>query len=162
MGRVATREDALRIRNGLKADGKTVVFTNGCFDILHRGHVEYLTKARELGDVLVVGMNDDASVKRLKGAERPIVPFIDRSVVLAALAVVDVVVPFGEDTPQELIGMLVPDVLVKGADWPIEKVVGKDIVEAAGGSVRTIEFVPDRSTTSIIDRIRRIHPKEGA
>ncbi len=155
MGRVVSREECSRLRNDLRSQGKTVVFTNGCFDILHRGHVEYLTKARELGDALIVGMNEDASVVRLKGPRRPVVPLDDRAVVLAALAVVDLVVPFGEDTPLELIKALVPDILVKGADWPIDKVVGKDIVEAAGGSVQTITFLPDRSTTSIIDRIRK-------
>lgn len=153
MGVVVTREELLRIRQNLKEEGKKVVFTNGCFDILHRGHVEYLQRAKQLGDVLVVGLNTDASVKRLKGATRPIVEERDRAIVLAALAVVDYVCLFDEDTPYELIRALVPDVLVKGADWPIEKVVGRDVVEAAGGKVQTIEFVPDRSTTSIIAKI---------
>lgn len=153
MGVVVTREELLRIRQNLKQEGKKVVFTNGCFDILHRGHVEYLQRAKQLGDVLVVGLNTDASVKRLKGATRPIVEERDRAIVLAALAVVDYVCLFDEDTPYELIRALVPDVLVKGADWPIEKVVGRDVVEAAGGKVQTIEFVPDRSTTSIIAKI---------
>ena len=162
MGRVVSREECAGIRAALKAEGKRVVFTNGCFDILHRGHVEYLSKARGLGDVLIVGMNDDGSVRRLKGPDRPVVPFVDRSVVLAAIGAVDLVVSFAEDTPLELITLLVPDILVKGADWPIDKVVGKDVVESAGGSVRTIDFVPDRSTTSIIERIQHLHPKEGS
>ncbi len=153
MGKVVTRNELVAIRKQLKAEGKRVVFTNGCFDILHRGHVEYLQKAKELGDVLIVGLNTDASVRRLKGPARPIVNQEDRAVVLAALASVDYVCLFDEDTPYELISALVPDILVKGADWTVEKVVGKDIVEAAGGMVKTIEFVPNRSTTSIIARI---------
>ncbi len=154
MGRVVRREECVELRKELKTRGEKVVFTNGCFDILHRGHVEYLATARSKGDALIVGVNDDASVTRLKGAGRPVVPLEDRAAVLAALASVDLVVPFAEDTPLELIRALVPDILVKGADWPIEAVVGKDVVEGSGGSVQTIEFIPDRSTTSIIERIR--------
>jgi len=153
MGTVVTKSRLIEIRSQYKRDGKKVVFTNGCFDILHRGHVEYLQKAKSLGDVLIVGLNTDASVRRLKGPARPVVCEIDRAVVLSALEVVDHVCLFDEDTPFEIIRDLVPDILVKGADWAIEKVVGKDIVEHAGGVVRTIEFLPDRSTTSIIDRI---------
>ncbi|MBP8976071.1 MAG: D-glycero-beta-D-manno-heptose 1-phosphate adenylyltransferase [Bacteroidetes bacterium] len=153
MGLVVERDQLVPIRNDLKRQGKKVVFTNGCFDILHRGHVEYLQKAKQLGDVLIVGLNTDASVKRLKGAERPIVQQEDRAIVIAALAAVDYVCLFDEDTPYELIRVIVPDVLVKGADWSVENVVGRDIVEAAGGMVKTIDFVPDRSTTSIITRI---------
>jgi D-beta-D-heptose 7-phosphate kinase/D-beta-D-heptose 1-phosphate adenosyltransferase len=153
MGLVVDRDQLVQIRNDLKRQGKKVVFTNGCFDILHRGHVEYLQKAKQLGDVLIVGLNTDASVKRLKGAERPIVQQEDRAIVIAALAAVDYVCLFDEDTPYELIRAIVPDVLVKGADWSVENVVGRDVVEAAGGMVKTIEFVPDRSTTSIITRI---------
>ncbi|HOV97973.1 MAG TPA: D-glycero-beta-D-manno-heptose 1-phosphate adenylyltransferase [Bacteroidota bacterium] len=153
MGLVVDRDQLVQIRNDLKRQGKKVVFTNGCFDILHRGHVEYLQKAKQLGDVLIVGLNTDASVKRLKGAERPIVQQEDRAIVIAALAAVDYVCLFDEDTPYELIRAIVPDVLVKGADWRVENVVGRDVVEAAGGMVKTIEFVPDRSTTSIITRI---------
>jgi len=153
MGLVVERDQLVPIRNDLKRQGKKVVFTNGCFDILHRGHVEYLQKAKQLGDVLIVGLNTDASVKRLKGAERPIVQQEDRAIVIAALAAVDYVCLFDEDTPYELIRAIVPDVLVKGADWSVENVVGRDIVEAAGGMVKTIDFVPDRSTTSIITRI---------
>lgn len=153
MGTVVTKSRLIEIRSQYKRDGKKVVFTNGCFDILHRGHVEYLQKAKSLGDVLIVGLNTDASVRRLKGPARPVVCEADRAVVLSALEVVDHVCLFDEDTPFEIIRDLVPDILVKGADWAIEKVVGKDIVEQAGGVVRTIEFLPDRSTTSIIDRI---------
>lgn len=154
MGSVVTRDELVNIRSRLRSEGRRVVFTNGCFDILHRGHVEYLTKAKAKGDVLVVGLNTDASVRRLKGPSRPVVSQDDRAIVMASLGVVDYVCLFDEDTPLELITAVVPDVLVKGADWPIDKVVGRDVVESAGGTVQTIEFVPDRSTTSIIERIR--------
>jgi D-beta-D-heptose 7-phosphate kinase/D-beta-D-heptose 1-phosphate adenosyltransferase len=137
----------------LKHEGKKIVFTNGVFDIVHRGHVEYLTKAKALGDVLFVGMNTDASVQRLKGPQRPVVPQDDRAFVLAALRVVDYVCLFDEDTPYNLIKAVVPDVLVKGSDWAIDSIVGKDIVEAAGGKVQTIDYVPNRSTTNIIQKI---------
>ena len=153
MGDVVTRPDLVTIREQVKREGKTVVFTNGCFDIIHRGHIEYLKKAKALGDVLVVGVNTDASVRRLKGKTRPIVCQGDRAFVLAAFSVVDYVCLFDEDTPYELIKAIVPDVLVKGSDWAIDSIVGKDIVEAAGGTVQTIEFVPDHSTTDIIKKI---------
>ncbi len=155
MGTVMTLKELLPVRKRIKAEGKLVVFTNGCFDILHRGHVEYLQKAKALGDTLIVGLNTDDSVRRIKGPDRPVVGEDDRAHVVAALAPVDFVCLFGEDTPHELIRALVPDILVKGADWPVEKVVGKDIVEAAGGSVKTIEFLPNRSTTGILERIRK-------
>jgi len=157
MGNVVSLQELLVARKRIKNEGKRVVFTNGCFDILHRGHVEYLRKAKALGDVLVVGVNTDSSVRRIKGPDRPVIDESDRAFVLAALASVDYVCLFNEDTPYELIRALVPDILVKGADWAIEKVVGRDIVEAAGGSVQTIEFLPDRSTTGILERIRK-HP----
>jgi D-beta-D-heptose 7-phosphate kinase/D-beta-D-heptose 1-phosphate adenosyltransferase len=153
MGRVVTREQLIEIRQRLKAEGKKVVFTNGCFDLIHRGHVEYLRKAKALGDVLVVGVNSDSSVRRIKGEKRPIVGEEDRAEVLAALDAVDYVCLFDEETPYALLQALVPDVLVKGADWKVEDVVGKDIVERAGGSVQTIEFLPHRSTTQIIQTI---------
>jgi D-beta-D-heptose 7-phosphate kinase/D-beta-D-heptose 1-phosphate adenosyltransferase len=153
MGVLVTRTELVGIRKHLKAAGKRVVFTNGCFDILHRGHVDYLTKARALGDALVVGLNTDSSVQRLKGSGRPINEQDDRAAVLAALNAVDYVCLFDEDTPYELIQSLVPDVLVKGADWSVQDVVGKDVVESAGGSVQTIEFLPNRSTSKIIQKI---------
>jgi D-glycero-beta-D-manno-heptose 1-phosphate adenylyltransferase len=153
MGEVVVRTDVLKIRERLKREGKKVVFTNGVFDIVHRGHVEYLTKAKALGDVLLVGMNTDASVQRLKGPQRPVVSQDDRAFVLAALRVVDYVCLFDEDTPYNLIKAVVPDVLVKGSDWAIDSIVGKDIVEAAGGKVQTIDYVPNRSTTNIIQKI---------
>ena len=162
MGAVLMRNNLIEIRQRLKKMGKSVVFTNGCFDILHRGHVDYLSKARALGDILIVGVNTDASVKRLKGANRPIVQEDDRAAVLAALAVVDYVCLFDEDTPYELIRALVPDILVKGADWSVGDIVGKDVVEAAGGAVHTIEFLPNRSTTNIIQKIvQTVAPRSG-
>jgi rfaE bifunctional protein nucleotidyltransferase chain/domain len=160
MGRILDRNDLLHVRRQLKAEGKRVVFTNGCFDILHRGHVDYLTKARAQGDVLILGLNTDASVQRLKGPTRPIVEEDDRAAVIAALAVVDYVCLFDEDTPYELIQSLVPDILVKGADWSVNDIVGKDVVEAAGGAVHTIEFLPNHSTSKIIQKIAQTeHPQ---
>jgi rfaE bifunctional protein nucleotidyltransferase chain/domain len=153
MGEVVVHTDLLKIRDRLKREGKKIVFTNGVFDIVHRGHVEYLTKAKALGDVLLVGMNTDDSVRHLKGPQRPIVSQDDRAFVLAALRAVDYVCLFDEDTPYNLIKAVVPDVLVKGSDWAIDAIVGKDIVEAAGGKVQTIDYVPKRSTTNIIQKI---------
>jgi D-beta-D-heptose 7-phosphate kinase / D-beta-D-heptose 1-phosphate adenosyltransferase len=131
-----------------------VVFTNGCFDILHRGHVAYLHEARALGDRLIVGLNTDASVRRLKGEGRPVVSEQDRAFVLAGLGCVDAVTLFDEDTPAELIAALLPDVLVKGGDYTPEAVVGRAAVEAAGGRLVLIPFVTGRSTTGILERIR--------
>ncbi|HSM36098.1 MAG TPA: D-glycero-beta-D-manno-heptose 1-phosphate adenylyltransferase [Longimicrobiales bacterium] len=132
---------------------RRVVFTNGCFDLLHRGHVEYLHGARALGDALVVGLNTDASVRRLKGARRPLVVQEDRALVLAALASVDAVVLFDEDTPRALIAALAPDVLVKGGDYAPEEIVGREEVEAAGGTVRVLPLVKGRSTSALIERL---------
>jgi rfaE bifunctional protein nucleotidyltransferase chain/domain len=131
-----------------------VVFTNGCFDILHRGHVEYLVAARALGDALVVGVNTDASVRRLKGEGRPVTRELDRAFVLAGLACVDAVTLFDEDTPAELIRALVPSVLVKGGDYSPDTVVGRDTVEAAGGRVVIIPLVAGHSTTGTLERLR--------
>lgn len=153
MGHVYTMSELREQRNRWKQEGKSVVFTNGVFDILHRGHVDYLSKAKALGDILIVGLNSDASVKRIKGELRPIVRQEDRAFVLAGLASVDAVCLFEEDTPFNIISTIVPDTLVKGADYTLDTIVGRDVVESAGGSVRTIEFVPDRSTTSIVDTI---------
>jgi D-beta-D-heptose 7-phosphate kinase / D-beta-D-heptose 1-phosphate adenosyltransferase len=135
--------------------GDRVVFTNGCFDILHRGHVQYLEAARRLGDHLIVGVNGDASVRRLKGDDRPVNPFDDRAHVLAALSSVDAVVRFDEDTPLRLIEAILPDVLVKGGDYRAEEIVGAKEVVAAGGEVVVAPLVPGRSTTEILDRSRR-------
>ncbi|MDX1675834.1 MAG: D-glycero-beta-D-manno-heptose 1-phosphate adenylyltransferase [Longimicrobiales bacterium] len=134
--------------------GQRVVFTNGCFDILHRGHVEYLYAARALGDALVVGVNTDDSVRRLKGPGRPVVALEDRMYVLAGLGCVDAVTPFDEDTPQALIADLLPDVLVKGGDYAPDQVVGAAAVEEAGGEVMILPFVEGRSTTEIIRRLK--------
>jgi D-glycero-beta-D-manno-heptose 1-phosphate adenylyltransferase len=153
MGRVVTLKEFLPIRAELRHEGKRLVFTNGVFDILHRGHVEYLTQARILGDRLFVGVNSDESTRRIKGDKRPIVPQQDRMFILSNLLSVDYVGMFNEDTPFEMISAIIPDILVKGADWSVDNVVGKDIVEAAGGRVQTIQFIADRSTTNIVQRI---------
>lgn len=137
-----------------RAAGERIVFTNGVFDLLHRGHVEYLAEARALGDRLVVGVNSDASVRRLKGPSRPLVAAADRVAVLAALRAVDLVVPFDEDTPLALIEVVAPDVLVKGGDWPVETIVGREIVEARGGLVRSIPIREGHSTSGLAERIR--------
>lgn len=137
----------------LKAENKKVVFTNGCFDLIHSGHVDYLSKAKALGDVLIVGLNTDDSVKKIKGNKRPILKENERAFVLSNLKPVDYVVFFEEDTPEKLISELIPDILVKGADWDLEKIVGRDILEKNGGEVKTIEFVNDQSTSRIIELI---------
>ena len=145
----------LLLRHGRPRQGK-LVFTNGCFDLLHRGHVAYLNAARALGDALVVAVNTDASVRRLeKGAARPLVGEADRAYVLAGLACVDAVCLFDEDTPRELLAALLPDVLVKGGDYTLDGVVGRAEVEAAGGQVALIPFVPGYSTTDLLNRIRK-------
>ena len=132
-----------------------LVFTNGCFDILHRGHVEYLHRARALGSALVVGVNTDASVERLKGPGRPVVPQADRALVLAGLEAVDAVTLFDEDTPRALIAALLPDILVKGGDFGLDEVVGREEVEAHGGEVRIIPLIQGHSTTNLIHQIQR-------
>lgn len=137
-----------------RREGKSIVFSNGCFDILHRGHVEYLSKAADLGDVLVIGLNTDASVKRLKGPSRPVNDEKARAVVLAALQFVDAVVFFDEDTPYNLIKCVHPDVLVKGKDYKAEDIVGYDIVTNNGGRVETIELVEGFSTTKVIEALK--------
>ena len=150
--RLLSRE-TLVARFGPPRDG-TVVFTNGCFELLHRGHVEYLAQAKALGDVLVVGLNSDASVQRLRGAGRPLVAEADRAAVLVALRSVDAVTLFDEDTPLELISTLLPDVLVKGGDYDLDGIVGREVVDEAGGEVRALPFVEGHSTTSILDRFK--------
>lgn len=137
-----------------KQAGKKVVFTNGCFDILHLGHVDYLEKARELGDKLVLGLNTDDSVSRFKGPERPIQSQNSRAHVLASLQFIDLVVFFNEDTPLNLISELAPDVLVKGSDYLAENIVGADVVKRNGGVVKTIDFVPGYSTSKIVEKIK--------
>ncbi len=153
--KVVNREAAARWVRSLQALGKKVVFTNGCFDLLHLGHVRYLEQARSLGDALVVGVNTDASAVRLnKGWGRPITPENDRAAVVAALASVDQVVLFGENTPLELITALQPDILVKGGDYKLKDIVGREVVLARGGRVKVIPFVPGYSTTDLFRRIQ--------
>jgi D-beta-D-heptose 7-phosphate kinase/D-beta-D-heptose 1-phosphate adenosyltransferase len=135
--------------------GKTIVFTNGVFDLLHPGHLRYLTQARDLGDLLIVGVNSDRSVSANKGESRPVTPELERVEILEALTCVDAVVVFDEDTPHAVISALQPDVLVKGADWPEDAIVGRDIVEARGGRVVRVPVERGYSTTAIIERIRR-------
>jgi len=145
-------------RINLKDDKKSVVFTNGAFDLLHTGHLRYLTYAREQGDCLIIGLNSDASVKRYKGDKRPIVPELERAEMLLGLKVVDYVVIFDDDEPEELIRHILPDVLVKGADWA-HYVSGRDIVEANGGKVILAKFIAGRSTTNIIKKIEESKDK---
>ena len=152
--KIVDRATAVRRIGEARQEAKQIVFTNGCFDLLHVGHVRYLAAAREAGDLLIVGINDDASVRRLKGPERPLVAEADRAEVVAALAVVDFVTIFGEDTPAEVITALQPDVLVKGADWAPDQVVGREVVEARGGRVLLIPFVEGFSTTALAERLR--------
>jgi len=141
----------------LREKGRKVVFTNGCFDIIHAGHVRYLTKARSLGDMLVVGLNSDASVRAIKGPSRPIVPESERAEVLGALRCVDYVVIFNEDTPLSLITALRPDILVKGSDWAAHEIVGGDVVKESGGRVARVRLLKGRSTTNIIKRVLELH-----
>lgn len=152
-----SREKIISIRKALKVLDKSVVFTNGCFDILHAGHVDYLAKAKEKGDILIVGLNSDASVKRIKGERRPIINERERAFLLYNLKSVDYVTLFEEDTPEQLIRELIPDMLVKGSDWSIDKIVGKDIVEEHGGKVESIKFVTDQSTSKIVDKIYEMY-----
>jgi len=153
MSYVKSMSEILEIRKHLKEQNKIVVFTNGVFDILHAGHVDYLAKAKEFGDTLIVGINSDSSVKRIKGDLRPVVPQNERAFVISSLKSVDYVTIFEEDTPFEIINSLLPDVLVKGADWSKDKIVGADVVETNGGSVETISFVNQTSTTNIIKTV---------
>lgn len=146
-----SRVKALALR--LRAKGKRIVFTNGCFDILHAGHVKYLEKAKSLGDVLMLGLNSDCSVKKIKGPSRPVVSQKDRAVVIASLGFVDYVTIFGDITPLSLIKMVRPHILVKGADWKVGNIVGADFVKSYGGRVVTIPLVKGRSTTGLISRI---------
>jgi len=150
---ISTKEEFIEIRKKLKEENKKVVFTNGCFDILHSGHIDYLNKAKALGDVLVVGINSDSSVKKIKGEKRPIISENERANIILNLKAVDYVIIFDEETPYELIKFIIPDILVKGADWEIDKIVGRDIVESNGGKVVNIAFVNEQSTSKIIQTI---------
>ena len=153
MSSSASLQEIKKIRLKLKAEGKKIVFTNGVFDLIHSGHVDYLSKAKKLGDVLIVGLNSDDSVKRIKGDKRPILNQAERAFILSNIKPVDYVVVFEEDTPANLISEIIPDILVKGEDWAVEKIVGRDIVEKNGGKVMNIEFVNDQSTSRIIELI---------
>jgi D-glycero-beta-D-manno-heptose 1-phosphate adenylyltransferase len=151
--KIKTLEEMVQLRPRLRASGKKLVFTNGCFDILHVGHVRYLNQARALGDALVVAINSDRSVREIKGESRPIVKEMERAEVIAALASVDYVLIFDDPTPKQVIDAIIPDVLVKGADWGISEIVGRDTVEQNGGIVRNIPLVQGSSTTDIIRRV---------
>jgi D-beta-D-heptose 7-phosphate kinase/D-beta-D-heptose 1-phosphate adenosyltransferase len=149
-----TLEEAILRFGREKRNGRRVVFTNGCFEVLHPGHIRILEQARAMGDVLVVGLNSDASVRQLKGEGRPVIDERERAEILAALECVDAVVTFDALTPLEVIARLLPDVLVKGGDWPLDQIVGREEVEAAGGRVETVPILPGYSTTSILQKIR--------
>ena len=151
-GRVIPRRAVRALCARLRREGKRIVFTNGCFDILHAGHAQYLRRAASLGDLLFVGLNSDASVRRLKGAGRPVQKAADRAYLLASLSCVSFVAVFAEDTPLRLIRDVMPHVLVKGGDWKGKEIVGADVVRENGGVVRTLRFLPGRSTTSILAR----------
>ena len=150
-----TRDEAAALVDRLRAAGRTVVFTNGVFDLRHVGHLRYLQQARALGDALIVGLNSDRSVRSNKGPSRPVTPEGERAEILEALACVDGVVVFDEETPHDLIAALQPDVLVKGADWAEDAIVGRDIVEARGGRVVRVPLEAGHSTTALIDRIKK-------
>lgn len=161
MGMTITRSRLVKELAAARRKKKKVVFTNGCFDILHAGHVRYLKKAKSLGDILVVGLNSDSSVRSIKGEKRPIVPCRERAEVLSALGCVDYVVVFNEATPLKLIEAVRPDVLAKGADWAARDIVGGDAVRRSGGRIARITLVKGRSTTNIIRRVIELHKGRG-
>jgi D-glycero-beta-D-manno-heptose 1-phosphate adenylyltransferase len=154
VGRLYTRAELLELRARWRVEGKSVVFTNGCFDLLHPGHIRLLEQARTLGDVLILGLNSDAGVRRMKGPSRPILSERERAEMAGQLEAVDAVVLFDEDTPREVIAALLPDILVKGADWA-HFVAGREEVEAAGGVVMTLNLQPGYSTTNVVDKLIR-------
>jgi D-beta-D-heptose 7-phosphate kinase/D-beta-D-heptose 1-phosphate adenosyltransferase len=160
MGKLLSDRALLEVLAAERKQGRKVVFTNGCFDIIHAGHVMYLEDARNYGDLLVVGINTDRSVRSIKGSQRPINSLEDRARVLAALSSVDFVVSFDEPDPYQLICAVRPDVLVKGADWPEDGIVGRDVVEAGGGRVVRIPLSPGRSTSAIIQRILAVYGRD--
>ncbi|MBN8575980.1 MAG: D-glycero-beta-D-manno-heptose 1-phosphate adenylyltransferase [Cyclobacteriaceae bacterium] len=155
-GKIVSWAQAKEQVQAWKKAGAKVVFTNGCFDLVHLGHVDYLEKAHNLGDKLVLGLNSDSSVSRFKGPERPLQDEQSRARVMAALQFVDLVVLFNEDTPLNLISELIPDILVKGSDYLTENIVGADVVKKAGGTVKTIDFVEGYSTTRIVEKIKKL------
>ena len=158
--KIKSLQELKKIIATLKAKGKRIVFTNGCFDLLHYGHVKYLKQAKRKGDILVVAVNSDASVKRIKGDKKPIVKEEDRLGVIAALESVDYVVRFNEETPLNTIKMLRPDILVKGSDWSKNRIVGSDLIQGCGGKVLTVRLVPGRSTTDLIKKIVKVFAKK--
>jgi len=153
--KITKSRELKKIVTALKKKGKKIIFTNGCFDLLHYGHVKYLQAAKRFGDYLVVGLNSDRSVKRIKGSTRPIMSQADRAKILAALACTDFIVIFNEPNPLRLIKMLKPDILVKGGDWNKEDIIGRDFVESINGKVKVVPFVKNYSTSSIMKLIRR-------
>ena len=154
-GKIKSLDEIKQIAANAKNAGKNIVFTNGCFDLLHRGHVHLLREAKALGDILVVGVNSDRSVQKIKGPDRPILPETDRGALLGAMEMVDYVVFFDEPDPVNVIVALRPNVLVKGGDWSVDQVIGSDIVENDGGKVTLIPYLKGFSTTEIIERIKR-------
>ncbi len=159
--KIKRKEDLQRIIEDLKAKGKRIVFTNGCFDLLHLGHIRYLEKAKSLGDILVVGVNSDRSVQSLKGPERPILPEEERAEILSGLECVDYITVFDEQTPLELISSLQPHILVKGGDWTKETTVGKEVVERSGGKVVILPFEEGSSTSNLIETILKRYEKRN-
>ncbi len=163
MGRVVSQNEIIVHVAEAKGNGRRIVFTNGCFDLLHPGHTRGFEQARNMGDILIVAINSDSTVRFLKGEDRPVIPQKERAEILAALAAVDYVVVFDEVTPRELIARIAPHVLVKGGDWGPNEVVGREEVEAAGGKVVSIPLLPDYSTSAIIEKIRSLPaPHRGA
>lgn len=161
-GRVLSLHEAILRFGREKRNGRCIVFTNGCFDLLHPGHIETLEKARALGDALIVGVNSDRSVREVKGAGRPIMPEQERAEVLAGLECVDAAVIFDEATPREIIAALLPDVLVKGGDWASDRIIGREEVEAAGGRVVSVPVVAGYSTSAMVEKIRRLDVSGGS
>jgi D-beta-D-heptose 7-phosphate kinase / D-beta-D-heptose 1-phosphate adenosyltransferase len=159
--KIKKREELLGIIKDLKANGKRIVFTNGCFDLLHVGHIRYLEKAKTLGDILIVGVNSDASVQKLKGSKRPVLPVEERTEILSGLGCVDYITTFDELDPLALITSLKPNVLVKGGDWTKEQTIGKEVVERSGGEVVIIPFVKGASTSNLIETILKRFQKKS-
>ncbi len=153
--KLKTWEEIASIIKDLKSQNKKIVFTNGCFDILHSGHVQYLAEAKELGDILILGLNSDSSVKRLKGKDRPINNERERAIVLSALYTISYIVVFEDDTPYKLIKYIKPDILVKGGDWKPKDIVGSDIVNSYNGEVKSLSFIDGKSTTDIINKLKK-------
>ena len=158
MGKIITsREELQKLRKQIRESGEILVFTNGCVDIIHAGHVDYLNKAKAAGDKMLVALNSDSSVQAITGKNRPIIPLEQRAFVMSNLSSVDYVTCFSEETPAELIADLIPDVLVKGQDWALDEIVGHEVVQNNGGKVVAIEFVTDQSTSKIIKKIVEIY-----